>query len=87
MRSDEQQPSSNKILEKYLHGQNTRTLFYSSLKADQIEQIIVENLRIKKIEPQVNEKKFKIKFEKICVRLYEFNEKTVVVEFTKTEGG
>lgn len=73
----------------------------TSYNPDIIEKEIVDYLTGQKIEPKVNEKKYKIKFDyeapmenvkdavfkvSICIRILKVDENDVCVEFTKLSG-
>ena len=77
-----------------------KTQLFSSYHPDIIEDAILSHLRnVAKIEPKINEKKYKIKFQlvskdqgdqeqvtEICIRILKVDEETICVEFQKLSG-
>lgn len=88
-----------KCLEQYEKVFATTTQFFSTYNPDMIEDALKESLENQSIEPQINEKKYKMKFElqtkdqggqiqqiKMCVRILKVDDQNVCVEFTKLGG-
>lgn len=88
-----------KALDPYEKVFGTKTEFFSTYNPDMIEDALKESLENQSIKANINEKKYKLKFDlqtkdqggqvqliKMCVRILKVDDATVCVEFTKLGG-